>query len=322
MLYSLAAAPAAMHIPDGFLSTLVALLMWPPALIAVAYALKGVNKELGERQVPLMGVLAATIFAGQMLNFPVAGGTSGHLMGAALATIILGPRAGILVMTSVVGVQALLFQDGGLLALGANVFNMAVLGVLVAYGVYEVAQRLARGQRWGLVGGGFAAAWISIFVAAQAVALGLVVSGTAPANLAIPAMAAAHVVMGIGEGLITVGALLFLSATRPDVLRVGAAPGRGNRAVAALGLALALLLALAAPWASSHPDGLMSVAAAQGFAKQEQAPFYTLIPNYLFPGVADSSLGTIIAALLGTVIVFGVALAVAYMRRNRQAAAS
>src|SRR5512143_3753418 len=133
MLLSPSFSPMKMHIPDGFLSVPVALVLWALSLIVIAYALRRANKDLGEKQVPLMGVLAAAIFAGQMLNFTVAGGTSGHLMGAAIATILLGPWAAVLVLTCVVSVQALIFQDGGLLALGANIFNMGVIGVMVAY---------------------------------------------------------------------------------------------------------------------------------------------------------------------------------------------
>ncbi len=129
MLYS----PPKMHIPDGFLSTPVSIVLWVLSVLVIAYALRRANKDLGEKQVPVMGVLAAAIFAGQMLNFAVAGGTSGHLMGAAIATIVLGPWAAVLVMTTVVGVQALIFQDGGILALGGNLFNMAVVGVFVSY---------------------------------------------------------------------------------------------------------------------------------------------------------------------------------------------
>src|SRR4030042_1013914 len=128
MLFAGPSAPQPMHIPDGFLSPAVSILLWGISALVIAYALRRVNRDLGERQVPMMGVLAAAIFAGQMLNFTVAGGTSGHLMGAALATILLGPWAAILVMTTVVGVQALIFQDGGLLALGANIFNMGLVG--------------------------------------------------------------------------------------------------------------------------------------------------------------------------------------------------
>jgi cobalt/nickel transport system permease protein len=166
-----------MHIPDGFLSVLVAVFMWIMAIITIGIALKRVSQEIGERKVPLMGVLAAAIFAGQMLNFTVAGGTSGHLMGAAIATILLGPWAAVLVMTCVVSVQALIFQDGGLLALGANIFNMGIVGVAVAYMTYTTVKKISRGQPWGIFAAGFMAAWLSIFIAALATGLELALSG-------------------------------------------------------------------------------------------------------------------------------------------------
>ena len=198
--------PQPMHIPDGFLSVIVSIALWMISIIAIAYSLKRVGEDLGERQVPMMGVLAAAIFAGQMLNFTVVGGTSGHLMGAAMATILLGPWAAILVMTTVVGVQALIFQDGGLLVLGANIFNMGIIGVAVSYFVYRTVHRSsAKGARWGVLVGGFAAAWASILIASLGVALQLALSGTSPANIAIPAMGGIHALIGMGEGLITAG---------------------------------------------------------------------------------------------------------------------
>lgn len=310
--------PVAMHIPDGFLSPLVSILLWFLSILVVAHALKRVNQELGERQVPLMGVLAAAIFAGQMLNFTVAGGTSGHLMGAALAMILLGPWAAILVMTTVVGVQALIFQDGGLLALGANIFNMGVVGVAVAYTVYRIALRLFGGRKWGILLGGFAAAWLSIVTASLGVGLQLALSGTSPANIAIPAMAGVHALIGVGEGLITIGALAFVNAARPDLLRGEGGGQAGGVLVWILGLALALLLAVASPLASAHPDGLEWVAKQQGFLDAAQGPLYTLLPGYVFPGLSNQALATILSGIVGTLIVCGVALAVAYSRRRRQ----
>ena len=200
-------SPTQLHVPDGFLTTTVSLVLWALSVLVIAVSLRRVGNDLGERQVPLMGVLAACIFAGQMLNFPVAGGTSGHLVGAALAAILLGPWAGILVLTCVVGIQALIFQDGGLLAMGSNIFNMGVVSVFSAWGVYRLVQVFARGARWGLFVGGFASAWISVQVAALSTALQLAASGASPANIAVPAMASVHALIGIGEGLITVGAL-------------------------------------------------------------------------------------------------------------------
>ncbi len=262
-----------MHIPDGFLSVFVSIILWVISVITVGYALRRVSADLGERQVPLMGVLAAAIFAGQMLNFTVIGGTSGHLMGAALATILLGPWAAILVMTCVVAVQALIFQDGGLLALGANIFNMGVVGVAVAYMAYNTLRRLTGGRRWGLFASGFIAAWLSIEVAALGVALQLALSDTSPANIAIPAMAGIHALIGIGEGLITVGALAFIVSTRPDLLKSGAGPRAGRASwCGSAGLLLALLLAVASPLASANPDGLEWVAEQQNFLEPGAGP--------------------------------------------------
>jgi len=308
-----------MHIPDGFLSVAVSILLWIVSIIAVGYALKRVSKDLGERQVPMMGVLAAAIFAGQMLNFAVAGGTSGHLMGAAIASILLGPWAAILVLTTVVGVQALIFQDGGLLVLGANIFNMAVIGVSVAYMAYQTVHKLAGGRKWGIFAGGLTAGWLSVVVAALAVALELAISGTSPANLAIPTMAGVHALIGIGEGLITIGALAFIYKSRPDMLQIKDARPVGGAVVWIVGLLLALGLVVAAPLASSHPDGLMWVAGQKGFLDAAQGSLYQIIPNYVFPGISNEALATIIAGILGTLIVFGVAVGVAYLRRNRRA---
>jgi len=311
-----------MHIPDGFLSALVSLILWVASIVVVAYALKRVGQDLGERQVPMMGVLAAAIFAGQMLNFTVLGGTSGHLMGAALATILLGPWAAILVMTTVIGVQALIFQDGGLLALGANIFNMGIVGVAVSYFVYQTLRRLANGRRWGVFVSGFAAAWISIVVAALAVALQLAFSGTSPANLAIPAMAGVHALIGVGEGLFTFGALALIQASRPDLLEAGGRRSAGGAAMWVAGLLIALALAVASPLASAHPDGLEWTAAQRGFLDAAQDPLYNIIPNYILPGVSNDAVATILAGVIGTLIVFGVALGVAYARRQRQTTSS
>jgi cobalt/nickel transport system permease protein len=312
-------APKPMHIPDGFLSVPVSLLMWIVSIIVIGYALKRVSKDLGERQVPLMGVLAAAIFAGQMLNFAVAGGTSGHLMGSAIAAIFLGPWAAVLVLTTVVGVQALIFQDGGLLVLGANIFNMAVIGVFVAYTAYQTVFKLSGGRKWGIFGGGFFAAWLSTMIASLAVALELAVSGTSPANLAVPAMAGIHAIIGIGEGLITVGALALIYAARPDLLKASQERSTGGKLVWVVGLLLALALAILSPLASSHPDGLEWVAEQKGFLDTAQGSLYQIIPDYVFPGVPNQILATIIAGIIGTLIVFGVVIGVACLRRNRQA---
>jgi cobalt/nickel transport system permease protein len=311
-----------MHIPDGFLAGPVLAACFMVSAIIIGYAFMRVKRDMDERKVPLMGVVAAAIFAGQMLNFPVAAGTSGHLLGAALATILLGPWAAALVMAIVVGAQALIFQDGGLVALGANLLNMAVIGVFVSYTIYRAVQRIARGLKWGIFVGGFLAAWTSIFIAALAAALELAFSGTSPANLAIPAMALVHSLIGLGEGLITVGALAFVYAARPDLVKTTNRKQVGGKVVWMAGLLIALALAAASPLASTHPDGLEFVAEQQGFLDHTLASPYQAIPDYVMPGIANEGAATIAAGILGVIVVFLVAIGVAFLRRNRAASST
>jgi cobalt/nickel transport system permease protein len=296
--------------------------LWILSIVLVGIALWQAEKELGPIQVPLMGVLAAVIFAGQMLNFQVAGGTSGHLMGAALATIFLGPWSAILVMTAVVATQALLFQDGGLLALGANIFNMGIVGVAVSYAVYWIVMKLVRGRAWGVFASAVVAAWLSIVVASLACAVQLSLSGTSPANISIPTMGGIHMLIGIGEALITLGAVAFVYAVRRDLLRLGKAEPVGGRVVLVGGLIIAVLLTLLSPLASAYPDGLEWVAETTQPAFIEQATDapYNIIPDYVFPGIPNEALATIVAGIVGVVIVFVVAIVLAYARRSRERA--
>ncbi len=207
-----------MHIPDGFLSAPVAASSWVLSAGGIGYAARRAGRELGEKQIPMMGVAGAFIFAAQMLNFTVAGGTSGHLLGGALAAIVLGPWQGALVLTSVLAVQALLFQDGGLLALGANVFNMALVGVLTAYVTYRFGRRLLGENRLGSLVSTFAAAWLSVVVASLVAALELAASGAYSAGVVFTTMGGVHVLVGIGEGIITTAVVAFLLGTRPDLV--------------------------------------------------------------------------------------------------------
>jgi len=308
-------SPVAMHIPDGFLSVGVSIVLWALSVVAIVLALRIVSRDLGERDIPMMGVLAAAIFAGQMLNFSVTGGTSGHLLGAALATIMLGPWPAVLVMTSVVGIQALIFQDGGLLALGANLFTMAVIGPAVCYFVYTTIQKFAAGKKWGIFVGGFLAGSISVLIASLAVALMLAISGTSPANIAVPAMAGIHLLIGIGEGLITTGALAFLLAARPDLLQARNSTGKSTIWVG--GLVIAAILAVISPLASANPDGLEWVAEEKGFIDAAQGPLFNIIPDYVLPGISNEAVATILAGLVGVFIVAGSMLAVTLLKKKQ-----
>ncbi len=209
-----------MHIPDGFLNIATVATTYAASAGGVGYAVKEANRKLREKHVPLMGVLAAFIFAAQMLNFPVAGGTSGHLIGAALAAILLGPWAAVLIMACVLLAQSLIFQDGGLLALGANIFNMGIIASFSSYFLYRlVIKFLGDGRRSQLIGG-FTGAWVSVFLASVFCAVELAVSGASPMAVVLPAMAGVHALIGIGEGLITGAALGLVLATRADLLQL------------------------------------------------------------------------------------------------------
>jgi cobalt/nickel transport system permease protein len=208
-----------MHIPDGFLSVPVSLLTWAVAIALISISLKRVQSYYQEKTVPLMGVCAAFIFAAQMINFPIPGGTTGHLLGGTLAGVLLGPWAGSLVMAVVFIVQAVLFQDGGITVLGANITNMGLIGTFGGFYVYQVIRyAIGRDSFRGILVGSAIAAWISVVAASLIVALQLALSGTVPLLVAIPAMAIWHFMIGIGEALITFGTVSYICRTRPDMI--------------------------------------------------------------------------------------------------------
>lgn len=227
--------PIALHIPDGFLSGGVALVCGVLAIAAVTYALRIANVELDEARVPLLGVLAAFIFAAQMLNFPIAGGTSGHFLGATLAAVLLGPWLACLVMAVVIAVQAFAFADGGISALGANVLNMGVLGALLAGLLVAGAMKALPHTRGAFLGVVAIVSWLAVMVGAAATSVELAVSDTVPLATSLPAMLGVHTLIGIGEAVITVAAVSAVLVSRPDLvalapeeLRQPAAPPFGR----------------------------------------------------------------------------------------------
>lgn len=202
-----------MHIPDGFLSMPVVVVMWIITIFVVGYSVKKTNKHITESHIPLMGVLAAFVFAAQMLNIPVAAGTSGHFLGGVLVAIFLGPWVGTVIMATVFIVQAVLFQDGGILALGANIFNMGLIGTVLGYYLYRGVLKLLKSVRIAAA----VAAWTAIVLASVACAVELAVSGTSPLHIVVPAMAGIHAVIGIIEAVITVVVISAVIKTRPDL---------------------------------------------------------------------------------------------------------
>jgi cobalt/nickel transport system permease protein len=293
-----------MHIPDGFLSIVISMVCWVITAIVLATAVSRTNKSLGEKQVPLMGIMAAFIFAAQMLNFPVAGGTSGHLLGGALAAITLGPWAGMLVMTAVIATQALLLQDGGLIVMGANILNMGLLTAAVGYGLYRSVSNSNNGTRLAVAG---VAAWVSVMTGALATSLQLWLSGTANLNVVIPAMLGVHALIGIGEALITVAALAFILRTRPDLLGEGSASMAAGRGWVLPGVLIALAVVLLSPLASAHPDGLERVAKDMGFLGTAQSAPFQILPDYTVPFLGTTPLSTIVAGMIGALVVLAIA---------------
>jgi cobalt/nickel transport system permease protein len=327
-------APFLLHAPDGFFSVPVSVAFWVVTAAVLAISVREANRSLEERTVPTLGVLAAFIFAAQMVNFQVAGGTSGHLLGGVLAAVLLGPWAGSIVMASVIAVQALVFQDGGLVVMGANIFNMGIIGTLGGYVVYRAIASLGRGWRWQL-GAAAVAAWFAVEAAAVVTAFQLALSDTSPLNVALPAMAGVHALIGLGEAAITVAALAFIASVRPDLLqareRAIAAGGEGHAGglrgalrsgpawLAAGIVASALVVVVLAPFASADPDGLERVATDYGFDTVAQANPYEILPGYTVPGLGGTA-STVVSGLLGVLLVLAVVLGAARIVAARRAA--
>ncbi len=208
-----------MHIPDGFLTNRVAVSLDIISGAGILYATRRVKMDFSGRMVPIMGVLAAFVFAAQMLNFPILGGTSGHLIGGSLLAILLGPMAGSLTVTTVVIAQALFLQDGGLVALGANVFNIGTLTSFSGYAVFKLLGGSAAGGKR-LLFAGFIAGWSSLVISAACCALELGLSGAIPFRIGLTTMLTYHAIVGIVEGMLTAGVLGFLFKVRPDLMKI------------------------------------------------------------------------------------------------------
>lgn len=304
-----------MHLPDGFLDVKTAVLSAGVAVGGVGIALKQIKASLPPREVPMLGLAAAFVFAAQMLNFPVIGGTSGHLVGGVLTAVLLGPSAAVLVMTCVLMVQCVMFADGGLTALGANVFNMAVLSVVGGYFAFRLARTVIRINpiRSTVFAAAFAG-WFGTVLASVSCAGQLAMSGTAPWGLAFPAMANVHMLIGIGEGLATGLITLAVLRARPDLVgsfasRTEVAPG----GMVLYGLLLALGLAVfVAPFACPWPDGLEAVAVRLGFETKASEALPSPLADYRLPWFGSAAVATAAAGVIGTLLAFVAAYALAW----------
>ena len=209
-----------MHIPDGFIDIPTSAAFGTLALAGTAIALKKAKTEVDDRTAPMAGLTAVFIFAVQMLNFPVAAGTSGHLLGGALAMVLVGPYAASLAITVVLGVQALLFADGGLTALGLNVFNLSVIAVLVSFLVFKLIVKLLPKTKSAIPLAAGIAAFVSVPISASAFTLQYAIggNGTAPVETVLIAMLSTHLLIGIGEAVITMLTVSAILASRSDLV--------------------------------------------------------------------------------------------------------
>ncbi|MFJ9207143.1 energy-coupling factor ABC transporter permease [Streptomyces sp. NPDC102264] len=340
-----------MHVPDGFIDLPVSAASGAVAAGAVAVSLRGARRELDERTAPLAGLVAAFIFAVQMLNFPVAAGTSGHLLGGALAAILVGPYTGVLCISVVLLMQGILFADGGLTALGVNITDMAVVTTVVSYVLFRALVKLLPRTRRSVTVSSFVAALVSVPAAALAFTFFYWIGGTTdiPIGKVLTGMAGVHVLIGIGEAAITALTVGAVIAVRPDLvygarglsaplkLRVdgelvdadpesGPVPvaARSTRKVWATGLVTALVLAgFASFYASANPDGLEKVAADQGIDRKTE-PHHTAdspLADYGVRDLDDARISGGLAGVIGVGATVAVGSGVFWVVRRRRTAA-
>ncbi|WP_182874113.1 energy-coupling factor ABC transporter permease [Microbispora sp. H10670] len=337
-----------MHVPDGFFDVPVSVGAGVFAAAGVAVCLRGARRELDDRTAPMAGLVAAFVFAAQMLNFPVAAGTSGHLLGGALAAILVGPYTAVLCVAVVLLVQGFFFADGGLTALGVNITLMAIVTSVVGWAVFRLVTRTGPRRRGTLVAASFLAALVSVPAAALVFTVLFWLGGTAPIDLGAvaAAMGGVHLLIGLGEGLITALTVSSVLAVRPDlvygargtagplVLRtadgeveVGGRPaetpsaGIGLRPVLAGGAIVAVLLAgVVSFYASSAPDGLEKVASDKGLSAQEKphAAGDAPLAGYSVRGLSDQRLSGGLAGVAGVALTVAAGGGVFYAVRRRR----
>ena len=341
-----------MHVPDGFIDAPISAATAVVAAGAIAVSLRGARRELDEQTAPLAGLVAAFIFAVQMLNFPVAAGTSGHLLGGALAAILVGPYTGVLCVSVVLLMQGILFADGGLTALGVNITDMAITTTVVAYAVFRGLVKVLPRTRRSITAASFTAALLSVPAAALVFTLLYSLGGTTDVSLAkvATAMIGVHLLIGIGEAAITALTVGAVIAVRPDLvygargleqrlkLRVNgelvdaptqlepvSAEGVSRRKLWITGLVASLLLAgFVSFYASSNPDGLEKVAADQGIDQKakEHASADSPLADYGVRDVDDARLSGGLAGVIGVGVTVVAGTGVFWAVRKRRGTTS
>ncbi len=310
----------AMHAPDGFLNAGTALVTGVISLVVIGLALRQSSRQLRDKAIPLAGITAAFVFAAQMFNFPVAAGTTGHLLGGALAAILLGPSVGAIVVTIVVVVQAFVFADGGITALGYNVLNMAIIPAYGGYAVFRLLRRLFPQSSGGVIGATGIAAWASVVMASIAFSIEWLFGATAPVSFdnVFAAMVGVHALIGIGEGIISALAVGAVLASRPDLVYGAADLERAQLAESKVGartfviggvLVSHVFAAVISQFAVPDPDGLERVAEDTGFIEsaEEHTLADVIFADYATAGISNEALSLAIAGVVGTIVTLLVA---------------
>lgn len=294
-----------MHIPDGFLSARVALGYAALSALGLGVACLRLRSQRDRGASALLGVSAAFVFAAQMVNFPVAAGTSGHLVGSALAGALLGLPGALVVMSAVIIMQCFMFADGGVFALGANVFNMGLVGCVVGFCCYRLLCGSAPSPTRRVASVAFAG-WCATIAGALSCAGQLSLSGAARLSVVLPAMLGVHALIGVGEAVISSLIVASVLRFRPELLegsgQVAARP-RTVAVYAGLGLSITVA-ALLAPIADAAPDGFSRVTQALGL-HSSASPWLAPLSQYGVPGIVSGALATVLAGCLGTLALFG-----------------
>lgn len=322
----------ALHAPDGFLDASTSMVTAFVTISLVGFALRQSKDQLADRTIPLAGITAAFIFAAQMFNFPVAAGTTGHLLGGAMAAVLLGPSVGAVVVTIVVVVQALVFADGGLTALGYNVLNMAIIPAYGGYAVFRLLRRILPANSGGVIGATGLAGWGSVVMAAVAFSIEWLFGATAPVpfDTVFGSMVGVHALIGIGEGIISALAVGAVLSSRPDLV-YGARDleraqlseqklARTRTFVIGGALVALVFAAVVSQFAGSDPDGLERVAEDTGLidTATDHSLADSVFADYATAGISNETLSLAIAGVVGTLVTLAVAYGIFYAMRERR----
>ena len=297
-----------MHVPDGFINAQVSVATGVISLGTLWAYIRNAKNLVADKLIALTGMMSALIFVLQMINFPIAAGTSGHLLGGALAVIVLGPSLGIICISIVVVIQSLLFADGGLSALGVNVLNMAIITSLTGWLTITFWKKLFGDSQFTLISGSVIAGLLSVVFSSIAFVMEYAIGGTVsvPLGSVLIAMISTHLFIGLGEGVITALIISLLLRVRSDLVYANTKKDKSNNLSTSYGIFIVLILSLTliTPYASSSPDGLESVASNFGF--EETDGVVLLLEDYGISSVNNNFVSTILSALLGIVSIAGV----------------